>query len=103
MHDLVNQDEDIALLVSAVIFLFIGPTIIVVLRGGEELGDFVLLNALAFIMPVTLLALWPIAFFWPKRQEDPPGQGLRRSPCSYPMQSRMDGGVRLIRSRRLTD
>ena len=103
MHDLISQDEGIAFLISAVIFLFIGPTITVALRGGDGIGDFVLLNALAFIMPVTLLALWPLAFFWPKREEGPVGRGPKRAPRYYPAQSGMDCGVRLIQSRRLTD
>ena len=103
MHDLISQDEGIAFLVSAVIFLFIGPTIIVVFRGGDGLGDFVLLNALALVMPAALLVLWPIAFFWPKRQEDPPRQDFKRPQRSYLEQSGLDGGVRLVRSRKLAD
>ncbi len=103
MHDLISQDEGIALLVSAVIFLFIGPTVIVVFRGGEQLGDFVLLNSLAFVMPVVLLALWPLAFFWPRREEDPPARAPERPPHSLRPQSRTGGGVQLIRSRRIPD
>jgi hypothetical protein len=100
MHDLLSRDEGIALLVSAVIFLFIGPTVIVALRRGEELSYFVLLNALAFIMPVALLALWPAAFLWPKR-EDELEKPLARPPRPHVPPNHLGGGVRLIRSRRL--
>jgi len=101
MHDLLSRDEGIALLVGAVVFLFIGPTVIVALRGGEELSYFVLLNALAFIMPVALLALWPAAFLWPKRQENEFGKPLSRPPKQPPPLDDLNGGVRLVRSRRL--
>lgn len=103
MHDLLSQDEGIALLVGAVIFLFIGPTTIVLLRGGDGLGHFALLNSLAFIMPVTLLVLWPAAFIWPKRWE-PESDKPRPRPPRQPLPlDEMPGGVRLIRSRRLRD
>ncbi|GAA2731524.1 hypothetical protein [Actinocorallia aurantiaca] len=102
MHDLLSRDEGIALLVSAVIFLFIGPTVIVALRRGEELSYFVLLNALAFIMPVALLALWPAAFLWPKR-EDELEKPLTRAPRPATPPNHLGGGVKLIRSRQLSD
>jgi Zn-dependent protease with chaperone function len=101
MHDLLSRDEGIALLVGAVIFLFLGPTVTVALRGGDGLSYFVLLNALAFIMPVALLVLWPAAFLWPRRQEYESSKPLSR-PLRQPVPPKeVKGGVRLVRSRKL--
>lgn len=98
MHHLFEGDAGTVRLIVAVTFLFIGPSLIVLLRGGADLTDFLLLNSLAFIMPAVLVALWPIAFCWPRQE---PIGSSRQSTQLAQRPRPPEGGVVLIRSRRI--
>jgi hypothetical protein len=50
------------------VLAFIGPTLVAIIRKVDGLGEFMLYNAVCFVMPVGLIVLWVMAFIWPRRE-----------------------------------
>jgi hypothetical protein len=52
------------------VLAFIGPTLVAIIRKVDGLGEFMLYNAVCFVMPVGLIVIWVMAFTWPRREPD---------------------------------
>jgi hypothetical protein len=68
-----------AVLLAAVL-IFIGPTLVAIIRKVDGLGEFMLYNAICFVMPVGLIVAWVMALIWPRREPD-----VRYVPYPLPM------------------
>jgi hypothetical protein len=66
------SDQQLLLLLGAVFFAFIGPTLVGVIRQVDGLGELFLWNVICLIVPPLLFAVWWMAFGlpgnWRKRQ-----------------------------------
>jgi hypothetical protein len=52
------------------VLAFIGPSLVAIIRKVDGLGEFMLYNAICFVMPVGLIVAWVMAFIWPRREPD---------------------------------
>lgn len=57
---------------GSLVLMFIGPTLVAIIRKADGLDEFILFNAICFVMPVGLIVVWVMAFTWPRREPDDP-------------------------------